>query len=90
MEKLVEGLELVEEVNGLIKNLQESLELFEQGNYESAFKKINSAKEGIEGLEIEDLPDQDEVEERLGVALENLEWISEHPDRAKGRDVDLK
>jgi|GEM_PF-2348161 len=88
MDRLVEGITLVEEVNGLIQSLQESLDLFERGKEEIALEKINSVEKGIEDLKIEELPDRDEIEERLSDARTNLEWVSENADRVRGNEGD--
>ncbi|MBS3736368.1 MAG: hypothetical protein V5A87_00070 [Candidatus Bipolaricaulota bacterium] len=88
MEKLVEGLELVEEVNRLVENLQESLELFERGKDDKAIAKINSVEEGIEDLTVGELPERAEIEEKLSDALGNLEWVTDNADRVKGKKVD--
>ena len=90
MDELVEGLELVEEVNELIQELQESLELFKRGDKESALEKIDSVEEDIEALKLGDLPDRREIEEMLSGALNDLEWVSEHADRAKGSSNDAR
>jgi len=86
MDKLVKGLALVEEVNGLIEKLQESLELFERGKEDSALARINSVEEGIESLTVGNLPGRDRIEARLTDARENLEWVSSNADRIKGTD----
>ncbi|MBS3786583.1 hypothetical protein KGY79_00130 [Candidatus Bipolaricaulota bacterium] len=83
MDKLVEGLALVEEVNRLIENLQESLELFRQGKADKALEKVNSVEEGIEDLNAGNLPERAEIEERLSDALTSLEWVSDNADRVK-------
>jgi len=88
MDRLVEGITLVEEVNGLIQSLQESLDLFERGKEEIALEKINSVEKGIEDLKIEELPDREEIEERLSDARTNLEWVSENADRVRGNEGD--
>lgn len=88
MDRLVEGITLVEEVNGLIQSLQESLDLFERGKEEIALEKINSVEEGIEDLKIGELPDRKEIEERLSDARTNLEWVSENADRVRGNEGD--
>lgn len=81
MDKLVEGLALVEEVSQLIDHLHESLELFERGEADSALEKINSVEESIEDLNIEDLPEPVEVDEKVSLARNHLEWISDNADR---------
>lgn len=83
MDELVEGLGLVEEVNRLVENLQESLELFRRGKDEKALAKINSVEEGIEDLHVGDLPERAEIEKKLSDALANLEWVSNNADRVK-------
>lgn len=81
MDKLVEGLALVEEVSQLIEHLQESLELFERGEADSALAKINSVEEGIEDLDTEEMPEPVEVDEKLSLALNDLKWINDNADR---------
>jgi hypothetical protein len=88
MDRLVEGISLVEEVNGLIQSLQESLDLFERGKDEVALEKIDSVEEGIEDLKIGELPGREEIEEMLSDARTNLEWVSENADRVKGHESD--
>lgn len=81
MDRLVEGLALVEEVSQLIEHLQESLELFERGEADSALAKINSVEEGIEDLDTEEMPEPVEVDEKLSLALNDLKWINDNADR---------
>ena len=83
MDRIVEGLELVEEVNGLVQNLQESLELFNRGEGETALEKIRAVKRDIDNLEVEELPDQEDIEEKLSAVRTNLEWVSQNGDRVK-------
>lgn len=83
MDEIVEVLGLVEEVNGLIENLQESLELFKRGRKDSALAKINSVEEGIEDLDVKDLPGRGRIEKNLSDALADLEWVNENSDRVK-------
>lgn len=88
MDKLVEGLGLVEEVNQLLENLQESLELFKRGKDDKALARINSVVEGIESLNVGDLPEERKIEEKLSHALADLEWIRDNADRVKGGKVE--
>lgn len=88
MDKLVEGLGLVEEVNQLLENLQESLELFKRGKDDKALARINSVVEGIESLNVGDLPEERKIEEKLSYALADLEWIKDNADRVKGGKVE--
>ncbi len=75
MDELAEGLSLVGEINLLIRNLQESLRLFEEGQEEDARRKIVSVEEGIEELRREELPGKLGVEEDLAEALTLLDWV---------------
>lgn len=88
MDKLAEGLGLVEEVNRLVKSLQESLELFERGKDDKALAKINTVEEGIEDLTVGELPERVEIEDKLSAALAHLEWVTDNADRVKGEKVD--
>lgn len=84
MDKLAEGISLVEEVNRLIQDLQESLTLFEKGNGQMALEKIDTVEDSIEDLREGELADEVDIEEELSRALENLEWVSENSDRFQG------
>ncbi|MCF7889665.1 hypothetical protein K9M78_00410 [Candidatus Bipolaricaulota bacterium] len=88
MDKLVEGLTLVEEVNRLIEDLQESLELFKQGEVDKALAKLNSVEEGIEELRVGDLPERAEIDRKLSDTLDNIEWVTDNADRVKGKKFD--
>ena len=84
MDELAEGLSLVEEVNRLIQDLQESLTLFEKGNGQMALEKIDTVEDSIEDLREGELAEEVDIEEELSRALENLEWVSENSDRFQG------
>ncbi len=84
MDKLAEGISLVEEVNRLIQDLQESLTLFEKGNGQMALEKIDTVEDSIEDLREGELAEEVDIEEELSRALENLEWVSENSDRFQG------
>ena len=84
MDKLAEGISLVEKVNRLIQDLQESLTLFEKGNGQMALKKIDTVEDSIEDLKEGELAEEVDIEEELSRALENLEWVSENSDRFQG------
>ena len=88
MDRLVEGLALVEEVNHLIESLQESLELFRRGKNDSAIKKLNSVEDDIENLNVGDLPDRDKIKKELSDVLTHLEWVRENSDRVKEGEGD--
>lgn len=87
MDELAEALSLVEEVNDLIQNLQDSLRLFKDGNGETALEKINSVEKGIEDLREKNLAEKVKVEDELSAALASLEWISDHADRVKNQGL---
>ena len=88
MDKLIEGLSLVEEVNGLIENLQESLELFKKGEEESALARISETEKGIDDLGLGELPEREEIAEKLAEARKDLEWVTENANRVSGKSVD--
>ena len=86
MDKLIEGLALVEEVNALMKDLQQSLELFEGGDSKSALEKIDNVQEGLKEIRGFGITDQPEIDRNLSEALSDLEWISDNSDRIGGED----
>jgi len=90
MDRLVEGLALVEEVNHLIENLQESLELFRRGKNDSALQKINSVEDDIEDLNVGNLPDRDQIKKKLSDVLTHLEWVRKNSDRVKEGESDYR
>ncbi|MCF7876466.1 hypothetical protein K9M06_05370 [Candidatus Bipolaricaulota bacterium] len=81
MDKLAEGISLVEEVNRLIQDLQESLTHFEKGNGQMALEKLDTVEDSIEDLKEGEFAEEVDIEEELSQALENLEWVSENSDR---------
>ncbi|MFP3952750.1 MAG: hypothetical protein ACLFVS_01345 [Candidatus Acetothermia bacterium] len=86
MDRIVRALDRVDEINGLIYNLKECLDLFEQGEKEAALERLEESEEGIEGL-IASLPQEEvppggseKIEANLSSALNQLSWISENVD----------
>lgn len=86
MKQIVESLEKVSEINGLINDLKVCLELFDKGEKKGALEKLEESEQGIQDLLVE-LPEKgllpqngDSVERNLGAALSQLNWISENVD----------
>lgn len=78
MEKLAEELAHIAEINGLIQDLQETLDLFERGNKEAALDKIGAVQASLEDLRGKELSNREGVEATLDQVQDHLEWIREN------------
>lgn len=78
MNELEKNLIQAMKISGLVRELRQSLELFEQGSKQGAVKKISSVEAAIEELNGEVLPEDEEAEEKLTTARENLRWVEDN------------
>lgn len=83
MEEMEKNLVQAVEINALIRKLRQSLELFEEGKKRSAIEKISSVEAGIEELNDEDLSEDEDLEEKLSIARENLKWVENNCNRSE-------
>lgn len=74
-----------EMITNLISKLKSTLDLFEKGNKGEAMEKISQVEGALEELGDSDLVREDEVNEKLALVLEHLEWVKENEDRSSGR-----